>query len=99
MVRQLCKFVAAYAVISPLSAITTLAEVFPELEPLPSIVFTRSCPSKTLPNTTCLPSSHAVFTVVIKNCEPFVFGPALAMDSKYGSLCFKSKFSSLNLFP
>ena len=27
----------------------------------------------------CLLSSHGAGTVVMKNCEPFVFGPALAM--------------------
>ncbi len=30
--------------------------------------------------TTCLPSSQAVLDVHRKNCEPLVFGPALAMD-------------------
>ena len=36
----------------------------------------------TLPKTTCFPSSHEVFFVVgMKNCEPFVFGPAFAIAS------------------
>eukprot|EP00961_Rhodomonas_salina_P217391 2937799-Rhodomonas_salina.3 len=30
---------------------------------------------------TCLPSSQGVATVVMKNCEPLVFFPALAIDS------------------
>lgn len=33
--------------------------------------------SKTLPKTTCFPSNHDVFTVVIKNWDPFVPGPAV----------------------
>ena len=33
------------------------------------------------PNTVCLPSSHGVTTVVMKNCEPLVPGPELAMDT------------------
>lgn len=32
----------------------------------------------------CLLSSHGQGTVVMKNCEPFVFGPAFAMLSVYG---------------
>lgn len=41
-------------------------------------------PSSTLPNTTCLPSSHGVFTVVMKNWEPLVSLPALAMLTQPG---------------
>ena len=34
------------------------------------------------PKTVCLPSSHGASSVVtMKNCEPLVFGPALAMAS------------------
>lgn len=60
-----------------------------------SIALTTSIPSSTLPNTTCLklatkpgldlihsvhrPSSHGVCTVVMKNWDPFVSGPALAI--------------------
>ena len=29
-------------------------------------------------------SSHVVGAVVMKNCEPFVLGPAFAIDSVYG---------------
>jgi hypothetical protein len=38
---------------------------------------TTSMPSTTLPNTTCLPSSHGVATVHRKNCDPLVLGPAM----------------------
>lgn len=41
-------------------------------------------PSSTLPKTTCLPSSHGVFTVVMKNWEPLVSLPALAMLTQPG---------------
>lgn len=34
-----------------------------------------------------------------KNCDPFVFGPALAMDRIPGPVCFKVKFSSANFSP
>ena len=44
-----------------------------------SILVTTSMPSTTLPNTTCLPSRKGVGTVVMKNCEPFVFGPAFCL--------------------
>ena len=34
------------------------------------------------PNTVCLPSSHGhASAVTMKNCEPFVFGPAFAIAS------------------
>ena len=48
---------------SPQSVITTLALVFPLPEPTFSIALTTSIPSTTVPNTTCLPSSHGVGTV------------------------------------
>ena len=38
-------------------------------------------PFVTCPNTTCRPSSHFALAKVRKNCEPFVPGPELAMDS------------------
>ena len=43
-----------------------------------AIFLTTSRPSTTLPNTTCLPFSHGVAVVVMKNCDPLVLGPALA---------------------
>ena len=42
---------------------------------------------------------QSVTTVVIKNCDPFVFGPAFAIDNKPGFECFNSKFSSGNVRP
>jgi hypothetical protein len=47
-----------------------------------------------LPKTTWAPSSHEVTTVVMKNCEPLVFLPALAIESKPGLVCLSWKFSS-----
>ena len=49
--------------------------------------------------TTCLPSSQGAAAVQRKNCEPFVFGPAFAMDSTPGPACLSWKFSSLNFSP
>jgi len=48
---------------------------------------------------TCLPSSHDVTTVVTKNCEPLVFGPALAIERRPGFVCLSLKFSSANFSP
>ena len=36
---------------------------------------------------------NTIFTY-IKNCDPFVLGPLLAIDNKYGRSCLSSKFSS-----
>ena len=44
----------------------------------------------TLPKTTCLPSSHGVATVVMKNWELWVFGPALAIDKYPKKKSFES---------
>ena len=45
-------------------------------------------------------SGHArVTTVVMKNWLPLVLGPALAMDSRPGTVCLCTKFSSANLLP
>src|SRR3954452_4777809 len=47
-----------------------------------SILSTASIPSATWPKTVCLPSSHGAASVVtMKNWEPLVFGPALAIAS------------------
>lgn len=40
-----------------------------------------------------------VVTVVMKNWEPLVSGPALAMERRPGPVCFSLKFSSANLVP
>lgn len=44
-------------------------------------------------------SYHCVFSVQMKNWEPLVLGPALAMDRIPGPVCVKLKFSSSNLLP
>ena len=54
---------------------------------------------KNAPKTTCLPSSHEVLMVQMKNCEPLVFGPALAMERIPGPVCLSLKFSSANFSP
>lgn len=84
---------------SPQSAMTIFLEVDPDELPKDSIFLMTSIPSTTLPNTTCLLSSHEVRAVQIKNCEPFVFLPEFAMDKMPGPVCFNVKFSSLNLPP
>ncbi len=75
----------------PQSAIMTAAM---GLSPGPflffSIALTRLEPSMTSPKTTCLLSSQGVAMKVQKNWEPFVLGPALAMDSMKGFVCFSS---------
>ena len=49
----------------------------------PSSLSTTSMPSVTWPKFVCLPSSHGVASsVTMKNCEPLVFGPALAIASE-----------------
>ncbi|XXG42946.1 hypothetical protein AAC387_Pa01g3095 [Persea americana] len=65
----------------PQSATVTVLEVLPLEDPTSSIVRTTSIPSTTYPNTTCFPSSHYVLAVQMKNCDPFVPGPAFAIDS------------------
>lgn len=40
----------------------------------------------------CLLSSHGVAFVVMKNCDPFEFGPALAMLTEYGLRKTKAMF-------
>jgi len=53
---------------------TTFWEVAPLSEPTLSIALTTSAPSTILPKTTCLPSSHEVWAVQMKNCEPLAGG-------------------------
>ena len=48
----------------------TVFWVLPPAEPSFSTALTVSMPSTTSPNTTCLPSSHDVTTVVMKTCTP-----------------------------
>lgn len=42
---------------------------------------------------------QVVLAVQIKNWDPFVLGPALAIERIPGPVCFKTKFSSSNFFP
>ena len=49
-----------------------------------SIVCTTSSPDNTLPKIVCLLSSQGVAVVVMKNCDPLVPGPALAILTVYG---------------
>lgn len=42
---------------------------------------------------------HWVFTVQMKNCDPLVLGPALAILSIPDPVCFSWKFSSANFSP
>ena len=44
-----------------------------------SMVWTTSKPERTRPKIVCFLSSHGVALVVMKNWDPFVFAPALAM--------------------
>jgi hypothetical protein len=61
------------------------------LLPTFSIFRTTSIPSMTEPKTTCLPSSHCVFSVQRKNWLPLVAGPALAMERIPGPLWEEQK--------
>ena len=45
------------------------------------------------------PSSQSVFLKVMKNCELFVFLPALAIDRYPGPLCLIAKLSSAKVAP
>merc|ERR550519_1035607 len=86
---------------APDSVIVTVFDGFPSRLPKASILLTilKLSWSSILPKTTCLPSNQSVFTVVMKNWAPLVFGPELAMDSNPGDPCFTRKFSSLNFLP
>lgn len=64
-----------------------------------SMVRMTSIPSITFPKTTCLSSSQGVATVVMKNCDPFVSFPELAIERRPGSACLMLKFSSSNRLP
>ena len=83
--------------ISPLSEIVTF--FFGGVPSSASIALTTSNPSRTVPKTTCLPSSHGVGTVQMKNCDPLVPGPAFAIESVPAPVCLSLKFSSSNLAP
>ena len=65
--------------------------------PVASICHTTSMPPRTRPKTTWCPLSHGTSLVVMKNCEPLVSGPALAIESVPAPPCLIAKFSSANL--
>ena len=46
---------------------------------------TVSIPDTTDPKTTCFPSKNGVCAVQMKNWDPFVLGPAFAIDNVPGS--------------
>lgn len=48
---------------------------------LASIFLTKSMLSMASPKTVCRPSNHGVYTFVMKNCDPLVLVPVLAMES------------------
>ena len=81
---------------------TSLTGLSPRAVGVLSIFLTTSIPSTMLPNTTCLPFSHGVAVVVMKNCDPLVLGPALAMERTPGPTWLslsRGKASSGNLRP
>eukprot|EP01052_Picozoa_sp_SAG31_P023028 SAG31_NODE_1865_length_7034_cov_1.932805_4_plen_151_part_00 len=61
--------------------------------------FTTSMPVLTLPNIVCLPSSHGVGANVKKNCDPFVLGPALAIERIPAPVCLSCFVTSSSNFP
>lgn len=64
---------------------------------LPSLC-TVDMPSLTRPKIVCLPSNQGVGASEIKNCDPLVLGPALAMERTPAPVCFRSRrISSSNL--
>lgn len=64
-----------------------------------SIFLIMRSPSMTFPNTTCFPSRKSHLAQVMKNWQPFVLGPLLAMERSPGPSCFRLKFSSANVGP
>jgi len=55
---------------------------FPSFVEIALSSVTTSGPLTTSPNTTCLLSSHGHGTKVMKNWDPFVSFPALAIDNR-----------------
>ena len=62
---------------------------------LRALCFLRSLPESMKGNE----DAYEVMTVVMKNWDPLVSFPALAMDSRPGLECLSLKFSSGNLLP
>ena len=84
---------------SPLSMIVIFSDVLPDFDPNFSIFCTTFKPLITFPNTTCLLSSQSVLSVVMKNWEPLVLGPELAILRVLGPVCLNWKFSLANFEP
>lgn len=76
--------VVCYSKILMLFIFTSIKGLSLSSVPTCSISVTTSIPLVTLPKTVCLLLSHGVGTQVMKNQEPFVFGPALAILSING---------------
>jgi len=72
--------------------IVTLDLGLPESDPKSCRSFIAYLPSISFPNTVCFPLSQGQGTKVMKNWEPFVLGPAFAMDNKNGTSCLSWKF-------
>ena len=51
------------------------------------------------PNIVCFPSNQGHGARVMKNCEPLVLGPELAIDSIPAPVCFNSGLISSVYFP
>mmetsp|Transcript_37278 Transcript_37278/g.118640 ORF Transcript_37278/g.118640 Transcript_37278/m.118640 type:complete len:222 (-) Transcript_37278:477-1142(-) len=84
---------------SPQALTVTFCVGLPSAVPQASITRSTSMPSTTWPKTTCLPSRCGVAFVQMKNCEPLVFGPELAMDRTPGPVWRNLKFSSAKVLP
>ena len=56
----------------------------PESEPSLCSIYITSRPSTTFPNTVCFPFNQGQGTKVMKNWEPFVLGPAFAIERRPG---------------
>jgi len=63
------------------------ALVAPVYEPTLSRLSRTSNPSTTLPKTTCFPLSQSHGIKHMKNWEPFVFGPAFAIERSPLAVC------------
>lgn len=83
----------------PQSLITHFLLHLPFYEPTFSNLFKTSRPEITFPKTVCFPLRCGAFLNNKKNYDPFVFGPALAMERSPRLTCLTLKFSSLNFSP
>ena len=72
---------------APQFEIVTLSLGSPEYDATSLSLSMTSKPIITSPNTTCLPSRCGHGTKVIKNWQPFVLGPQLAIERRLGLSC------------